>query len=245
MPIDYLTHLRREMAAISAAGRRGPLDAAVVHCPGWDLARLVGHVGRVYRMATIAVLSGSPEQSSEAPERPPTEGDIVSWFDTGASALIDALASTPVDAPAFNFSKEPRTAAFWSRRQAHESLIHRFDAESAVGTAAPLDAELAVDSIEEIFSMWVPLRLGERDDIDLGGTMHIHATDADGEWMVRVVDGRIVVEHGHAKGDVAVRGPASSLALLLWHRLPADDPSLERFGDPGVLDRWLALNVPG
>lgn len=93
--------------------------------------------------------------------------------------------------------------------------------------------------------MSVPLRLGDHDDIDLSGTMHVHATDADGEWMVRVVDGRVVVEHGHAKGDVAVRGPASSLALLLWHRMPADDPSLERFGNTAVLDSWLALGVPG
>jgi hypothetical protein len=41
-----------------------------------------------------------------------------------------------------------------------------------------------------------------------------------------------------------VRGPASTLYLTLWRRLPPTDPDLERFGDETVLDQWLAAGVP-
>jgi hypothetical protein len=46
---------------------------------------------------------------------------------------------------------------------------------------------------------------------------------------------------GHSKGDAAVRGPASSLLLLLTHRVEPDDAAFQHFGDRAVLDRWLAL----
>jgi len=49
------------------------------------------------------------------------------------------------------------------------------------------------------------------------------------------------VERAHAKGDAAVRGPASTLFLVLWGRLPIDTEGVELFGDRAVIDRWLAL----
>jgi hypothetical protein len=36
-----------------------------------------------------------------------------------------------------------------------------------------------------------------------------------------------------------VRGSAVDLLLLVYGRRSGDDPRLERFGDPAVLDRWL------
>lgn len=247
MTLDYLASLQSDMAALAAAGRTGPLDANVPHCPGWDLARLIGHLGRVYSMATIAVRSGSTEQSSQAPDRPPTDGDLVAWFDERARALLDALASTPIDAPAWNFTLAPRTAGFWERRQAHETAIHRWDAQSAIGIAESIDPALAVDGVDEVLSVLAPARLADAADVavDLGGTLHLHATDAEGEWMIATRDGALVVDHGHGKGDVAVRGPASSLLLMLWHRLAPDDASLQRFGDESVLARWHELKVTG
>ena len=40
----------------------------------------------------------------------------------------------------------------------------------------------------------------------------------------------ISFEHGHAKGDVALRGTASDLLLWAWNRVPVDD-RFEVFGD--------------
>lgn len=62
--------------------------------------------------------------------------------------------------------------------------------------------------------------------------IHLHATDGEGEWLIRFDPGDVVVESGHAKGDAAVRGPAGDLLLWLYGRVPLDD--LQAFGDPGA-----------
>ena len=56
--------------------------------------------------------------------------------------------------------------------------------------------------------------------------------------MVRREDSQVLVERGHGKGDVAVRGGA----LLLVHvrRVPPHDPQVQVLGDRALLDRWLA-----
>ena len=48
---------------------------------------------------------------------------------------------------------------------------------------------------------------------------------------------RHLFEHGHAKGDVALRGTASDLLLWAWNRVPPDD-RFEVFGEPTLLDAW-------
>jgi hypothetical protein len=73
--------------------------------------------------------------------------------------------------------------------------------------------------------------------------LHLHVTDegvADGEWMIRPGRGGVTVEPGHGKGDVAVRGPASDMLLVLMQRFPASDPSVEVLGDVALLDALLA-----
>ena len=124
-----------------------------------------------------------------------------------------------------------------------ETALHRWDGQDAHGRAATIDAELASDGMDEVLDVHVGLRL-RGDGIDIGGSVHFHCTDTEGEWTVHTDDGLARVTRGHTKGDVAVRGPASSLLLVQWRRLPVDDPSLEIFGDHEVFTRWLTLPVP-
>ena len=122
--------------------------------------------------------------------------------------------------------------------------MHRWDAERATGDPSSIDPSLAADGVDEILDVLGPTGASGRDGIDIGGSIHFHATDADGEWTLRTDDGVIKVARGHAKGDAAVRGTASSLLLLLWRRIPPTDDAFEVFGDQAVLDRWLALGLP-
>jgi uncharacterized protein (TIGR03083 family) len=144
----------------------------------------------------------------------------------------------------WNFSGTALTAAFWTRRQALETAVHRWDGEAAVGPPAAIEPALAVEGIDEIFAVFAPLRRAGAEPLELGGSVHLHATDAEGEWTISAPDGELTVERGHAKGDVAVRGPASALYLMLWRRIPPSDAELTRFGDEALLDRWLAAGVP-
>ena len=124
-----------------------------------------------------------------------------------------------------------------ARRAAHELAIHRYDAELAAGTPSPVEGELAVDGIEEIFAM-IPFR--QRDDVDVDPpvTVHLHATDRDGEWLVALVGNGIDVIREHAKGDLAIRGTASTSSSLYGRPLLGE---VQHFGDESVLDAWKQI----
>jgi hypothetical protein len=73
----------------------------------------------------------------------------------------------------------------------------------------------------------------------LGGSVHLHCTDVDGEWLLTAdADGTDVVTREHAKGDAAMRGPAHDLLLVLWRRQSLD--TIDVIGDRAVAERLVA-----
>src|SRR6478735_2181102 len=66
--------------------------------------------------------------------------------------LPAALAAADPSETAWTWSTE-QTVGFTFRRQAHEALIHRLDAEQTAGTPSPLDAALATDGVEEALAV--------------------------------------------------------------------------------------------
>src|SRR5919108_2902734 len=230
----YVSSLRRDGAGLLAAADLG-LDAEVPSCPGWRVERLVGHIGRVYRTMAGWVLSGSAP--TDVP-RPPAGPSVLSWTAEALESLVAALSSDSRPDPVPTWAGD-QPALFWPRRMAVETAIHRWDAESAHGAPQPIDAELAVDAVDELFDVLLPVRASEDALTGDGETLHLHATDVDGEWLVTLTPGRPAVSREHAKGDVAVRGPASDLLLLLWNRGDvAGRERLQIFGDAAFLDRW-------
>lgn len=215
-------------------------SSPVPSCPGWDVARLAGHVGRVHRMA-LSVLTnpdgGFPDPASL--EKPPTEPSSVGDYVRHGAQTLDAhLATREPASSCWNFLTEPATAEFWFRRQCHETAVHRFDAELALdaGAQPTMPPALAVDGIDEYFVFVRERLLAARGTTTLGGTLHLHATDTPGEWMIAVTDGVLTVTHGHDKGDAAIRATAANLFLGLWGRfdLRADN-RFERFGSAEVI----------
>jgi uncharacterized protein (TIGR03083 family) len=223
----------------AALGDAAGMDhgAPVPATPGWDTTELLRHVGLVHARTSVILRTGTMERPSRAngmlPE-PPGDG-ILDWYRTTlAEVVADLRALEDPDRPVYAFSPEHQRAGFWPRRMAHETTVHRVDAEQAVGRpVGPIPPALAVDGIEEVFSVFVPALGAGRSPGD-GRTVHLHATDAEGEWLIRFDQGNVVVEVGHAKGDAAVRGPAGQLLLWLWGRLPLD--GLDVFGDRGAVE---------
>lgn len=75
--------------------------------------------------------------------------------------------------------------------------------------------------------------------VDAGESVHLHCTDMDGEWIVRVSeDGTAAVARQHAKGDAAIRGPAHDLLLVLRQERPLE--TVEVVGDLTVAERFVA-----
>jgi hypothetical protein len=119
--------------------------------------------------------------------------------------------------------------------------VHRADAEQALGRpVGAIEPALAVDGIDELLDVFLPVFGADRSPGD-GRTVHLHATDAEGEWLLRFEAGEVAVEVGHAKGDAAVRGPAGDLLLWLWGRHPLED--LEVFGDRSAAEALRAVTT--
>jgi uncharacterized protein (TIGR03083 family) len=233
LPIDvYLATLRREGDALAAAASTTGLDARVPACPDWNVADLVWHAGEVFHFwAWVArELPADPGAGYPAPTRP-DGGELIAWYRGELDDLEETLRSADPTTPCWTWAG-PQPIAWLVRRMAQETAVHRWDAEAAAGTPAPVDAALAVDGVDEFLEFF------RGDTPALAGTVHLHATDIDGEWLVSLAAGTMTVERGHAKGDAAIRGPASDLLLLLWRRTPLS--RLEVFGDATLAERFVA-----
>lgn len=232
-PDELLDAIRTEGGRVSAVLAMDTSEREVPSCPGWDVEKLVGHLGRVHRWVTAMVRARSAERL-DFPARP--DRVDAQWFDEGVTELVAALEEAGPEVAMWTFPGGGGTARFWFRRQAEETAVHRWDAQLAVGVPEPIETEVALTGIDELLDVFFAAR-----QVDLGGSVHFHATDSPhGEWVVaNDADGGLIVGHGHEKGDVALRATASDLLLWLWGR-PVPEAGLEVFGDEGVLDRWRA-----
>lgn len=221
------------------AAARGNLDAAVASCGDWTVRDLVTHMSRIHNRVAAVLSRRATEMvpDSELPELP--DGADDSALMGHASAALDALLSAlgEVDpAEAVWTWTARRDAAFWFRRLWHETAVHRWDAETAAGRDFAIDGDQGADGIDELFEVLAPAMLVRGRPLP-AGSLHLHRTDGGGEWMLTGADGAVSVEHLHAKGDAALRGPGGALCLAMWGRVPVSE--LELFGDEAVAQSWV------
>ena len=229
-PAVQIDHLRTGSASLLAAYADDP-TAAVPSCPGWDRTALLGHVAGVHSWVRAQVEAGPAERvRMGATPRPPEGAALPGWFEANAASTVIALAAmdTSITWPTW---AGPQPGTFYPRRLAQETAVHRWD---AVG--GPIDAPLAVDGVDELLELFAGLIPGDK-LARASGTIHLHATDTDGEWLVHLGTGGITFDRGHAKGDVALRGAAENLLLWTWNRVPVDD-RFEVYGERALLNLW-------
>lgn len=234
---DYLSLIRADAELLIRAASDAGEDALVPTCPGWTVRDLVDHVARVYNRVA-AIVQARADRRLDDGDLPPTPP-----FEVALAKLLDTLASIGPDESVWNWSvNQPKTGAFWPRRMACETAIHRVDAQSASSSVTPIDSGLAVEAMDELLDVILTARVAAGVGVELGGSIHFHCTDVAGEWLVSVGDGVVDIMRSHAKGDAAVRGPASDVLLWAYNRLPAGSGvgggAVETFGSESVLTAW-------
>lgn len=236
-PATYLAAIDRDGHAVLDAGKAG-LDAAVPTCPGWTVRDVLGHLGRVHRSVADIVEQRLTTMPTTPMPTPPAGDAVLGFYEEGLQRLHAALAAVDPDEPVYTWAGDQR-AGFYHRRMALELAIHRVDVERAHGEPGAIDADLAVDGIDELYEVVLPFSARRRGTPLPAGSLHLHRTDGDGEWLVRAEGDRVVVTREHAKGDAAVRAAAGDLLLFAWNR--GRPERLQVFGDEGVAAEWARL----
>lgn len=227
------------LALADAAAEAGP-DAAVPTCPEWRIRDLLRHTTTVHRWATAFVAEGHTAYHPDGGE-PALDGDeLLAHYREGHALLVAALRAAPETLECWTFLPAPSPLAFWARRQAHETTVHRADAESALATGpGPVDATLAADGIDELLRGF-HARDRSRVHTTEPRTLRVRATDTGDVWTVRLSATEPPrTERGTetaTPADTELSGPAHRLYLTLWNRLPTDAVTLT--GDDALARLW-------
>ncbi|MBX6357283.1 MAG: maleylpyruvate isomerase N-terminal domain-containing protein, partial [Micromonosporaceae bacterium] len=184
----WISALRADGPAFRDAVANAPLDAPVPSCPEWTVLDLVHHLGAVYAWVSGHAMRGVVTPPD--PRRPDRTGRpagpaALTWWDDEFGRLMEMLDGLDPELPAWNWAPQAKKAWFWHRRMAHETAVHRWDAQMAGGQAEPVEAKLAADGVSEVLDSWLPAghRRGPADRV---GVVQLTAVDAGQEWSVRL-----------------------------------------------------------
>lgn len=228
------------------------LTVPVPSCPGWNAGQLLRHLGGGQRWAEAMVRSRASEPlpddhfqdlSAYTNEDPATVGP---WLVEGAEQLAGTLRQAGPELPVWT-PVPCGTAAFYARRFAHETLVHRADAALAVGSEFTAGPEVALDAIDEWMELGVlpvhfEIHPWMRELLGPGRILQLTATDVAEEtasWVVDLTGGAITWRRARERASVTVRAPLTDLLLLVYRRRPPRGGDVEVLGDGGLLGFWL------
>lgn len=232
---DLRVRLNTEYARLRLAAI--DLEAPVPSCPEWSVDQLLRHVASVYLHKVAAMQTGLrpqnwvPEYSTEP---------ALELLDRAYLELTAEFERREPQAPTWTWFPSNQTVGFWIRRMAHETAIHRYDAELAAGLTTPVVNDLAADGVDEALTVILTdggdvraitevahlLKSPDSPEIDLPT---IEVRNGARAFFVRPTPkGVFVDETGQAA--TTIEGVPSDLLLWLWSRADADN--LKVTGDP-------------
>lgn len=246
---EHIEALDAAGKALAEAAAEVGTDAEVPTCPGWRVRDLLRHTTTVHRWATAFVAEGHASFHPMGDD-PDLDGEeLLAHVREGHARLVDTLRAAPASLECWTFLPAPSPLAFWARRQAHETIVHRVDAESAGASQgfAPVDAVLAADGIDELLRSF---HARERSRVRTAEpkVLRVRTTDTGDVWTVRLSAETPRTERGTAEAatgsaDCELSGTADLLYRTLWNRLPQDAVTVT--GDASLARLWRETSAIG
>ncbi|SOB86025.1 maleylpyruvate isomerase family mycothiol-dependent enzyme [Streptomyces sp. 1331.2] len=247
-PNEHVAAVSAETARFVAAVRAADPAIPVPSCPGWTLADLVRHAGSVQRWFTVLLrrrIQAPPTSRDVELKLPERTQDYPAWLAESAAEADATFSDTDLDAPMWAWGADQH-ARFWVRRMLFETLVHRVDAELALGLQPELDPALAADGVDEFLTNLPYAAFFAPGTAELRGenrTIRFTRTDGDGDWLVRLRPDGFGLESGAAAAepaaDATVSATAADLLLLLYGRLDRSAAEVAVTGDEQLLELWF------
>lgn len=237
--------------------------APIPGCPGWNVRDLTVHLGNVHSWAATVVETSLPAEEMHDEPRGHRPGRLAEWYLAKAEDLYRVLRMVEPTRPTWNFAFGDGVAAFWQRRQTHETVLHGVDLAQAQGYAVRLPADLAGDGIDETLTVFLHRMHMRGHRADLTHPLTLRALDTGQTWTLHPVrpwnPTVIPVQPGSPEGAIPPAGPtvvagtevgadlvegtAADLLLVLWKRLRPSPATLRQVGDEGRIARFLASRL--
>jgi len=235
----YLECLAADYGDLRDAAAAVELTVPVPTCPGWTMGDLVFHVAEVYLHKVTVMRTGEwpkqwPPPGTEHAAKLPLLGRAY------GELIAEFSARLPAD-PAPTWYDPDQTVAFWIRRMAQETVVHRIDAELAAGLpVTPVPDDLALDGVDEVLKRFLGYDAGDLDQLEGGhlardgqGTITVLAGQT--AWTVRPSPREVVVDDGASDNPrVVIAAAPEPMLRWLWGR--AGDEVVRLTGDPA----WAA-----
>ena len=217
--------------------------APISTCPGWTVTDLVEHLGVIHRWVAEMVRTRSPVRlpREEMTFALPDPTDLAAWLRSGGEELVAELRTAGGDEPMWAWGPHQQVR-FWSRRQLHETAMHRIDLALACGDPAELEPEIAHDSILELLDFIpylaavVPHLAELRGD---GETIAVRACDGPGIGTITLRPSGFEFARRVGDADASISGSTNDLALAVSRRLAPTDPRIEISGRTELVDHWI------
>ena len=252
--IDFVDIVFRESGRFREVAGKGDFIATVPSCPEWNLSDLVWHLTEVQDFwgRIVDGLVVDPETMDDL-ERP-DDGELIALFDDRSALLVRALGERNATDECWSWHGDGHSVGWARRRQAHEALIHRVDAELTVSTTSEINAELAEDGVDEILSNMIDGPVPEWGEVVHDGVLGTLRSEGSGrEWGMRfgrfqgtspesgTTYDRVTIDviEPPSNPEVVISGAAIDLDLWLWGR--GDPKGLAVEGDSALLDRVRAI----
>ena len=250
--LDFVGHIRDESARFGACLASADRSRRVAACPDWDAADLLWHLTEVQMFWGTIVRDrlDDPDAAEAAkPDRPDDFAALLALFDETSAALLEAVTTTPGETEVWTWADD-HSVDFVRRRQAHEALIHRLDAELLVEDRTAFDRDLASDGVDEVLRVMhgdLPPWATFTPD---GAAGTVETNDTRTTWPLTFgrfsgtspntgnvydMDSLVIDDRPGQPASFAVRGSAADLDAWLWGR-PAVAP-LDIHGDRASLAR--------
>jgi uncharacterized protein (TIGR03083 family) len=220
----YLECLAADYGDLRDAAAAVELAVPVPTCPGWTMGDLVFHVAEVYLHKATVMRTGEwpeqwpppgAEQEAELPLLGRAYGELIAEFS----------ARQPTNATPTWYDPD-QTVAFWIRRMAQETVIHRIDAELAAGLpVTPVPDDLAVDGVDEVLKRFLGYDVEALDQLQGGhlasdgGQDTITVLAGEAAWTVRPSPREVVIEEGASENPrVVIQAAPDPMLRWLWGR---------------------------